>query len=116
MVQKIRLSCILQFPDDMHGEDVLALAKQIGASINAASDVTISMAPGRPTFGAVLSELERILMDAGFRDMGLVQTMPGSNEDIQRFLRDRKELVEISSNDELDKDFLESLLDGEDDE
>ncbi len=113
MVQKIRLSCILQFPDDMHGEDVLALAQQIGASINAASDVTISMVPGRPTFDAVLSELERVLMDAGFKDMGLVQTMPGVNEVIQRFLRDNKELVEISSTDEPDKDVLEALLDGD---
>ncbi len=116
MVQKIRLSCILQFPDDMHGEDVLSLAKQIGASINAASDVTTSLVSNRPTFGAVLCELERVLVDAGFRDMGAVQTMPGSTEDIQRFLRDRKELVEISSTDEPDKDLLEALLDGEDDE
>lgn len=116
MVQKIRLSCILHFPNDMHGEDALCLAKQIGASINAASDVTISMVPGRPTFGAVLSELERVLVDAGFKDMGLVQTMPGVNEDIQRFLRDRKELVDISSTDEPDKDVLEALLDGENDE
>lgn len=113
MVQKIRLSCILQFPDDMPGEDVLSLAKQIGASINAASDVTISMVPGIPTLSAVLCELERVLMDAGFKDMGAVQTMPGSNEDIQRFLRDRKELVEISSTDEPDKDVLEALLDGD---
>lgn len=113
MVQKIRLSCILQFPDDMHGEDVLALAHHIGASINAASDVTISMVPGRPTFDAVLCELERVLVDAGFKDMGAVQTMPGSNEKIQRFLKDRKEFVEVSSTDDPDKDFLAALLDSD---
>jgi hypothetical protein len=97
----------------MHGEDILAMAHQIGESINAASNVTISMVLGRPTFSVVLSELERVLMEAGFKDMGLVQTMPGVNEDIQRFLRDNKELVEISSTDEPDKDVLESLLDGD---
>lgn len=113
MVQKIRLSCILQFPDDMHGENVLALAHQIGESIDAAKDVTISQVANRPTLGAVLSEFERILVDAEFRDMGFVQTMPGSNEDIQRFFRDNKELVDISSTNEPDKDTLEALLDGE---
>ncbi len=116
MAQKIRLSCTLAYPDDMHGEDVLSLARAAAESIGAGKDVTVSQVANRHTLGAVLSELERVLVDAGFKDMGLVQTMPGINEDIQRFLRDRKELVDISSTDEPDKDVLEALLDGEDDE
>ncbi len=113
MVQKVRFSCILQFPDDMHAENVLALAHKVGESIEAARDVTISLASGRTDFDAVLSELEQVLVDAGFKDMGRVQTMPGINEVIQRFLRDGKELVDISSTEEPDKDVLESLLDGD---
>ena len=113
MVQKVRLSCILQFPDDMHGEDVLAQAHQIGKSIDAASDVTISQVSGRPPLPVVLSEVKRILVDAGFKDMGRVQTMPGINEVIRRFLRDGRELLDISSTEEPDKDFLEALLEGD---
>ncbi len=110
MVQKVRLSCILQFPDDMHAEDVLAQAHKIGKSIDAARDVTISQVSGILDLDEVLSDLERILVDAGFKDMGRVQTMPGINEVIRRFLRNGNELVDISSTEEPDKDVLESLL------
>ncbi len=113
MVQKVRLSCILQFPDDMHAEDVLALAHKVGESIDAAGDVTISQVSGKPGLDAVLSDLKRVLVDSGFKDMGRVQTMPGINEVIRRFLRDRKELVDISSTDEPDKDVLETLLESD---
>ncbi len=113
MVQKVRLSCILHFPDDMHAEDVLAQAHKIGKSIDAARDVTISLVSSRPALESVLSDLERVLVDAGFKDMGRVQTMPGINEVIRRFLRDGKELVDISSTDEPDKDVLETLLESD---
>ncbi len=65
---------------------------------------------------AVLSMIELILVNAGYKNMGYAQTMPGCNEIIQQFLKDRKELVEIISNDEPDKDVLEALLDGEETE
>jgi hypothetical protein len=62
---------------------------------------------------SVLSMIELILVNAGYKNMGYAQTMPGCNDVIQRFLKDRKELVEIISNDEPDKDVLEALLDGD---
>jgi hypothetical protein len=66
----------------------------------------------------VLNMIELILIHAGYKNMGYAQTMPGinGNEVIQRFLKDRKELIEIISNDEPDKDILEGLLDNEEDE
>ncbi|WAM22644.1 MAG: hypothetical protein OI715_00695 (plasmid) [Candidatus Methanoperedens sp.] len=59
---------------------------------------------------AVLNLIEGILVDAGYKNMGYAQTMPGCNEIIQRFLKDRKILIEIISKDEPDKDVLEALL------
>lgn len=62
----------------------------------------------------VLNMIELLLVHAGYKNMGYTQTMPGSgNEIIQRFLKNRKELIEIISNDEPDKDVLEALLDEE---
>jgi hypothetical protein len=64
-------------------------------------DVRISPVSSKHSFAQVLCDVQRVLVDAGFKDMGAVQTMPGSTEDIQRFLRDLKELVEVSYTDEL---------------
>lgn len=113
MAQKIRLSCTLAYPDDMHGEDVMTLARAAAESIGAGKDMTVSLVSNMPTLDAVLCELERILVESGYKDMGYAQTMPRSNEKIQRFLKDRKELVEVSSTDDPDKDFLAALLDGD---
>jgi|GEM_PF-5643894 len=112
MEQKIRLSCILTFPDDMHAEDAISAARAAAESINA-RNVIISQASSRSPFGAVLQDVGQVLVDAGFRDMGYAQTLPGSDEDIQRFLRDKKELVEIISTDRPDKDLIEALTDGD---
>ncbi len=63
---------------------------------------------------SVLNLIELLLLHAGYKNMGYVQTiMPGSHEVIQQFLKDRKMLVEIISNDEPDKDVLETLLEDE---
>jgi hypothetical protein len=59
---------------------------------------------------SVLNLIEFFLVKAGYKNMGYAQTMPGCNEFVQRFLKDRKILVEIISNDEPDKDVLETLL------
>ncbi len=62
----------------------------------------------------VLNMIELLLVHAGYKNMGYAQTMPGnSNEIIQRFLKNREELIEIISNDEPDKDVLEALLEEE---
>ncbi len=64
----------------------------------------------------VLSKIEGVLVDAGYKNMGYAQSMPGSNEVIQKFLKERKILIEIISNAEPNKDVLEGLLDEEETE
>lgn len=113
MNQKIRVSFVLEFPDDMHAEDVLSQARSTARLVGAENDPTVSFVQSRPTVGNVLSDISRVLVDAGFKDMGHVQRLPGSDLDIQRFLRDKKELVEIVSTDQPDKELIEALTDGD---
>ncbi len=112
MVQKVKFSCILEFPDDMHGEDILSLARQFGDSIGASSNV-ISMVQDRPVLDAVLNDVKRVILEAGFADKGVVPNVNG--EEVWRFLRGR-ELVDVISNPEIDEELLEALAGGDENE
>jgi hypothetical protein len=110
MVQELRISCVLAFPDDMHPEDAISQARQAAESIGAATNLTIYPVSDKPTLDTVLNELGSFLIAAGFKDMGKIQTMPGSDEVVQRFLKGREELVDIVSTLDPDEETLEALL------
>ncbi len=110
MVQELRVSCVLAFPDDMRPEDAISQARQAAESIGAGTNMTISPVSGKPTLDTVLDELGCFLIAAGFKDMGRVQTMPGSDEVVQRFLKGREELVDIVRTLDPDEEVLEALL------
>ncbi len=113
MVQRVKFSCILEFPDDMHGEDILSLARQFGDSIDAARDATASIVQDRPALDMVLNDVKRVLVDAGFEDTGAVPNVNG--EEVWHFLRGR-ELVDVISNPEIDEELLEALAGGDENE
>ena len=72
-------------------------------------DAEVSPVSSKHSFAQVLCDVERILVNAGFKYLGRLQTMPGTVEEIHRFIRNKEELIDII-NDFPDKESIEAIL------
>ncbi len=103
---------ISDFEEIVRGRMKELIDEAQGVITDFCGDVGVSPVSSENSFAQILCEVKRTLTDAGFRYLGQLQTMPGTVDEMHRFIRNKEEVIDII-NDFPDEESIEAILAGD---